>query len=259
MPKLEGRIAVVTGSDSGIGRAIAEEFAREGADVVVTFHHDQSGADETRERVEAAGRRAAVRRLDVRDEAAVAALFAEAERELGAPPYILVNNAGIGGGGKPVAELPTDDFDAVLKTDLYGPFFCIREFVRRRHALGGGGKIINVTSVHEVIPSPNNVAYAAAKGGLLTLTRSLALELAPQRININAIAPGLIATPMTAERVHDPEARRRELPNIPWGRPGQPHEVGRLALYLASDDADYITGQSFPIDGGLETNWGQGA
>ncbi|HEU4535303.1 MAG TPA: SDR family NAD(P)-dependent oxidoreductase, partial [Polyangiaceae bacterium] len=157
MKKLEGRIAIVTGADSGIGRAVAEEFAKEGADVVVTFHTDRAGADETGARVAAAGRRAIVRQADVRDEAAVAAFFADAERELGAPPYILVNNAGIGGGGKPVADLETADFDAVIKTDLYGPFFCIREFVRRRRGLGGAGKIINVTSVHEVTPSPNNV------------------------------------------------------------------------------------------------------
>ena len=126
-------------------------------------------------------------------------------------------------------------------------------------AHGGRGKIINITSVHEAIPSPGNAAYGAAKGGLLTFTRSLALELAPLRINVNAIAPGLIRTPMTAKRTEDPEKMREELPNIPWNRPGEPWEVARLALYLASEDSDYVTGQSFTIDGGLEMNWGQGA
>jgi glucose 1-dehydrogenase len=126
-------------------------------------------------------------------------------------------------------------------------------------AHGGRGKIINITSVHEAIPSPGNAAYGAAKGGLLTFTRSLALELAPLRINVNAIAPGLIRTPMTAKRTEDPEKMREELPNIPWNRPGEPWEVARLALYLASEDSDYVTGQSFTIDGGLVMNWGQGA
>jgi glucose 1-dehydrogenase len=104
-----------------------------------------------------------------------------------------------------------------------------------------------------------NAAYGAAKGGLLTFTRSLALELAPERINVNAIAPGLIRTPMTIKRTDDPEKRREEMPNIPWNRPGEPWEIAKLALYLVSEDADYVTGQSFTIDGGLEMIWGQGA
>jgi glucose 1-dehydrogenase len=258
MKKLENRIALITGSDSGMGQAMAEIFAGEGADVVVTFHTDQAGAEETRRKVEAAGRRAMVRRLDVRDEADVAALFEAVETEFGTPD-ILVNNAGMGSSGSDLADTPAEDFDRVIKTDLYGPFFCCREFIRRRRVAGGKGKIINITSVHEAIPSPGNAAYGAAKGGLLTLTRSLALELAPMRINVNAIAPGLIRTPMTAQRTEDPEKMAEELPNIPWNRPGEPWEVARLALYLASEDADYVTGQSFTIDGGLEMNWGQGA
>ena len=258
MQRLEGRFAVITGSDSGIGRAIAEEMAREGADVMVTWHSDRDGAEETRRLVEAQGRRAAVVQLDVGDEASVARLFEATERELGTPD-VLVNNAGVGSSGKPVWETTTEEFDKVVKADLYGPFFCCREFVRRRRAAGGRGRIVNITSVHEAIPSPGNAAYGAAKGGLLTFTRSLALELAPDRININAIAPGQIYTPMTAERVEDPETHEKEMHNIPWGRPGQPWEVARLAVYLASDEADYVTGQSFTIDGGLKMNWGQGA
>src|SRR5207249_11250389 len=132
---------------------------------------------------------------------------------------------GVGGGEAAVAVTKTKDFDSIIKTDLYGPFFCCREFVRRREAAGGRGKVINVTSVHEAIPSPGNAAYGAAKGGLLTFTRSLALELAPLRINVNAIAPGLIRTPMTAKRTEDPEKMNEELPNIPWNRPGEPWEV----------------------------------
>ncbi|WP_342643668.1 SDR family oxidoreductase [Rhodoligotrophos ferricapiens] len=256
--KLQDRIAVITGSDSGMGQAMAEAFAGQGADIVVTFHTDQQGAEETARLVAAAGRRAIVRQLDVRDERAVARLFDELGPELGTP-HILVNNAGVGSSGMTVAETPTEEFDKVIKTDLYGPFFCCREFIRHREAAGGGGKIINITSVHEAIPSAQNAAYGAAKGGLLTFTRSLALELAPLKINVNAIAPGLIRTPMTMKRTEDPEKRIEEMPHIPWHRPGEPWEVARLALYLASPDADYVTGQSFTIDGGLEMNWGQGA
>ncbi|WP_028033548.1 SDR family NAD(P)-dependent oxidoreductase [Chelativorans sp. J32] len=255
--RLTDRIAIVTGSDSGMGKAIAEECAREGADIVVTYHSDEEGAEETRKRVEAAGRRALVQQLDVKDESNVVSLFEAVQRELGLPD-ILVNNAGIGGGGASVAEMTTEDFDRVVKTDLYGPFFCCREFIKIRKEKRGG-KIINITSVHEAIPSPRSAAYGAAKGGLLTFTRSLALELAPLQINVNAIAPGLIRTPMTAQRTEDPEKMREELPNIPWHRPGEPWEIAKLALYLASDDSDYVTGQSFTIDGGLEMNWGQGA
>lgn len=256
--KLGGRIAIVTGSDSGIGRAIAEGLALEGADVAVTFHNDEGGAQATARQVESSGRRALVQRLDVRDEGSVADLFQAVDRTLGTP-HILVNNAGTGSSGSPLAETTTEAWDTVIKTDLYGPFFCSREFVRRRQAAGGTGKIINITSVHEAIPSPRNAAYGAAKGGLLTLTRSLALEVAYLKIGVNAIAPGLIRTPMTMARTDDPEKRAQEVPHIPWRRPGEPWEIARLALYLASDDSDYVTGQSFTIDGGLEMNWGQGA
>ena len=256
--KLDGRIAVVTGSDSGIGRAIAEALAMEGADVAITFHTDEYGATEAANQVRAQGRRAIEQPLDVRDENSVAELFRRVDRELGIPS-ILVNNAGKGTSGTPVADMETADFDDVIKTDLYGPFFCCREFVRRRRDAQGTGKIINVTSVHEAIPSPGAASYGAAKGGLLTFTRSLALEVAELRINVNAIAPGLIRTPMTQQRTDDPQTRQQEMPRIPWHRPGEPWEVARLALYLASDDSDYVTGQSFTIDGGLELNWGQGA
>lgn len=255
---LSGKVAIVTGSDSGIGQATAIELARAGADVAVTFRSDRDGAEETARLVREAGRRALVRQLDVMDEGQVEALFDATEAELGVPD-ILVNNAGTGGNAD-VAGMSTETWDRVIRTDLYGPFFCCRAFIQRRKRTGaGGGKIVNVTSVHEAIPTPGGAAYGAAKGGLLTFTRSLALELAPLRINVNAVAPGLIRTPMTQERTSDPEAMKKELPRIPWSRPGEPQEVAKLALYLASEEADYVTGQSFTIDGGLEMNWGQGA
>lgn len=258
MYRLENRIAIVTGSDSGIGRAIAVEFAHAGADIAVTFHTDSAGGEETARQVRETGQRAVLKQLDVTDEAAVETLFQSVEAELGVPD-ILVNNAGAGGDAE-VAGMTTETWDRVIRTDLYGPFYCCRAFIhRRRRATAGGGKIINITSVHEAIPTPGGAAYGAAKGGLLTFTRSLAIELAPEQINVNALAPGLIRTPMTEERTRDTEAMKEELPRIPWRRPGEPWEVARLALYLASPDSDYVTGQSFTIDGGLEMNWGQGA
>ncbi len=256
--KLHGQIAIVTGSDSGIGRAIAEAFSLEGADVVVTFHSDEGGALATAAQIAAVGRRSFIRRLDQREERSVVDMFEAVRRDFG-EAFILVNCAGKGAKHKPVAQTSASDFDDVLRTDLYGPFLCCREFVRERWAAGGLGKIINITSVHEAIPSPQSAAYGAAKGGLLTFTRSLALEVAEARINVNAIAPGLIRTPMTRHRLEDPKVRAENMKHIPWHRPGDPSEVARLAVFLASDDADYVTGQSFTIDGGLELNWGQGA
>ncbi len=256
--RLDGRVAIVTGGDSGIGRAIVEASAIDGADVALTFHSDEDGGRAAAAAAEGHGVRAMSRQLDARDDEAVERLFDEVEATLGTP-HILVNNAGIGQSGTPVAEMTAEAFDAILRTDLYGPFFTCRAFVRRRRDKGPGGKIVNVTSVHEAIPSPEASAYGAAKGGLLAFTRSLSLELAPMRINVNAVAPGLIRTPMTQERTDDPETRAEELPNIPWHRPGQPWEVARLVAYLASFESDYVTGQSFTIDGGLQMDWGQGA
>jgi len=255
---LDGQVALVTGADSGIGRAVARELAGAGANIAIVYLHDTEGADASARDVAAAGRRAHTAQVDVRDQRGVADLFDIVSDRLGVP-RILVNCAGIGAGGIPVAETTGDDWDRVIRTDLYGPFYCCRHFVQARKRAGGRGKIVNITSVHEAIPSPGNAAYGAAKGGLLTLTRSLALEVAPDRINVNAVAPGLIHTPMTEARIQDPEKRRAAEAQIPLGRPGEPWEVARLVLYLAGPDSDYVTGQSFTIDGGLEMNWGQGA
>lgn len=256
--RLEGTIAIVTGADSGIGQATAEEFAKEGADAAFTYLRDAEGAEGTRRLVEAAGRRALAIQADQRDPAAVACLFERVSAEFG-PPDVLVNAAGIGKGGAPVADMPADQWEDVIRSDLTGPFLCCQRFVRLRRALGGGGKIVNVTSVHESIPSPEAAASGAAKGGLRNLTRTLALEVAPGRIAVNNVAPGLTDTPMTAGALGDPKTRDEAMKAIPLGRPGTPREVARLIVYLASGDAHYVTGQTFTIDGGLTKNWGEGA
>jgi len=248
--RLDGVTAIVTGSDSGIGQAIAVHFAREGADVMVTYLSDREGAEETRKEIEWAGRRAAVTQLDQRREEQVARLFQETREVLGLP-YVLVNNAAVDYSGTPAAEMESEVWDRAIKTNLYGPFFCCQHFIRARREAGGRGKIINISSVHEDIPLRGGAEYDSAKGGLRMLTRTLALELAPEHINVNSIAPGMILTPMQEEVLRDPERLKRQVESIPWKRAGEPWEVARLALYLASEEADYVTGQTFVIDGGM--------
>lgn len=256
--RLKGKIAVVTGSDSGMGQATAEAFAAEGADIAITYLRDREGAEETRKKVEQCGRTAIVVHFDQRKPADVARLFDETSEQLGIAD-ILVNDAGIDSTGKQVPEMPLDDWDNELKTNLYGPFYCCQQFVRARRTVGGGGKIINITSVHQEIPRAGAAGYDVAKGGLRNLTRTLCLELAPDHINVNNIAPGMVLTPFNQPAIDDLEVREKQVQSIPWKRAAEPWEIARLAVYLASDDADYVTGQTFTIDGGLSTNLGQGA
>jgi glucose 1-dehydrogenase len=248
MLRLENRIALITGSDSGMGQAMAEEFAREGAHVVVNYFEDETGANETLRQVQAAGRRGLVVQADVRDPRAVERLFGSAQDVLGTPD-VLVNNAGVGSGGKPLHEVSDEEWDRVIRTDLYGPFHCCREFIRRRKAAGGRGRIVNVTSVHEHVPLEGAGPYVAAKHGLGGFTKVAALELAQHGITVNAVAPGEIATPMTGNEDVDPKTVER--PGIPAGRPGSAHEIAAAIAFLASDEASYVTGESFVIDGGM--------
>ncbi|UUP15726.1 SDR family NAD(P)-dependent oxidoreductase [Nitratireductor thuwali] len=256
--KLKDRVAIVTGSDSGIGQATAKAFAEEGADVTITYFHDEKGAQETRGQVEAAGRRALVVQCDQRDPAQVERVFRETEDKLGTP-FVLVNNAGIDSTGKQVADMPPEDWDREIKTNLYGPFYCCQHFIRMRRAAGGKGKIVNVTSVHQDIPRIGSAGYDCAKGGLRNLTRTLCLELAPDRINVNNIAPGMVMTPMNQPAVEDRKVYEKQVQSIPWKRAAEPWEIAHLAVYLASEDADYASGQTFTLDGGLMMNLGQGA
>jgi glucose 1-dehydrogenase len=256
--QLAGDVAIVTGSDSGIGQATAIELARAGADVCVTYHSDEGGAAQTRREVEAAGRRAIVLQVDVREESEVERMFDETAARLGVPA-ILVNNAAVNADGTHVADLESDAWDAVLRTNLYGPFYACRRFIRDRRSAGGRGRIINITSVHEEIPMEGAGAYDATKGGLRMLTRTLALELAADCITVNNVAPGMILTPMNQDALDNPEEREEKTRHIPWKRAGRPEEVAKLVVYLASEDADYVTGSSFFIDGGLRMMQGQGA
>ncbi len=258
---LTGRVALITGSDSGIGQATVIAFATAGADVVVHYLHDRDGAEQTAAQVRAAGRQAVVVQADISAEAAADAMFDEALRAL--PTLdILVNNAGVDASGTPVAELSTEVFDRAIRTNLYGAFFCCRRFINIRLAAGGGGgggKIINVTSVHEDVPNAGGADYDCSKGALRNLTRTLCLELAPHRIDVNNLAPGMVLTPFNQAAIDDPDLLREQVQSIPWKRAAEPAEIARLALFLASSDADYVTGATFVMDGGLMRNLGQGA
>lgn len=256
--KLTGKIALITGSESGIGQAVAAEFAKEGADVAVTYLHDQAGAETTKKLVEGEGRRAIIVQTDVRDPEEVAKLFEETERQLGTP-FILVNDAGVDATGDEVADMKLEDWDDRIKTNLYGPFYCCQLFIRARRRAGGEGKIINITSVHEDIPRAGAAGYCASKGALRNLTRTLTLELAPDKINVNNIAPGMVLTPMNQPALDDPKVLEEQVQSIPWKRAAEPWELAKLAVYLASEDAAYASGQTFTLDGGLSMNQGQGA
>ena len=253
--KLQGRRALITGADSGIGRATAALFAREGADVAITWHTDEAGIRETAAAVEAAGRKAVVVRSDVGDPASVASLFETAARDLGVLD-ILVNNAGQAMSGMPVAEMDDAKLERILRVNLMGPVFCAREFIKVRRAAGGRGRIVIVSSVAQHLPTPESAPYGMSKAGVGSLCRSLSRELAEDRINVNNVAPGLIETPMTADRFDHPEVLEKSLERIPWHRAGQPDEIAGAILYLASDDADYVTGHTLVVDGGLTMQWG---
>lgn len=252
--KLQGKTAWVTGSDSGIGQAIATTFAREGANVLIHFHEDEQGARDTAAMVEDAGARAEILQADFSDARNAQAFFDRAMQAMGGLD-ILVNNAGMGASHSESLQTSLDDFTRVLNVDLLTPWVLCRAAAEHMLAKGGGA-IVNITSVHEEISLPGAVSYDAAKAGLRSVTRTLALELAGKGVRINNVAPGMIATPMTASTLNDPDKAAKAASQIPMGRPGNPQEVANVVLFLASDEASYVTGSSYFVDGGLMRNIG---
>jgi glucose 1-dehydrogenase len=247
--QLAGKAAVVTGASSGIGRAIALAFGREGAAVAVNYARDAEGADSTVKEIEEGGGKAVALQADVSNVDDVKNLVGRAVAAFGRLD-VMVNNAGVEY-KMPFLETPLETWEKVISVNLTGPWLGCQEAARQMVSQGGPGRIINVSSVHEDLAMPTNSPYCAAKGGLRMLTRTIAVELAPHDITVNNIAPGAIETPMDAKLEQDPDQMGALLSEIPLGRMGKPEEVASLALYLASDASAYTTGSTLFVDGGM--------
>ncbi len=255
-PKLKGQSALVTGANSGIGRGVAIALANEGANVVVNYISHPETAEEVVAEIMQNGGAAIAVHADVSNENEVEAMFQTMFEHFGTID-ILVNNAGIQKDA-PFHEMTLADWELVIKVNLTGQFLCarsaVREFLRRGivpERSMASGKIICMSSVHEVIPWAGHVNYASSKGGIMMLMKSMAQELAPKKIRINSIAPGAIQTPINESAWSTQEALNSLLTLIPYGRIGLTTDIGKLATWLASDESDYITGASIFIDGGM--------
>jgi glucose 1-dehydrogenase len=247
--RLEGKVAVVTGAASGIGKAIALGFAAEGARVVINYRPGgHSGVEVQNEIQEGRGEAIAIA-ANVDSRTDVEQMVAQALSRFGRLD-IIVSNAGFER-KTPFLEFTDEQWHKVIGVNLYGAFLVSQAAARQMVKQGAGGKIIFISSVHEDIPFPGYTAYCASKGGLRMMMRNLAMELAEHHINVNNIAPGAIATPINKNVLDNPEEKKKALSEIPWGRFGKPEEVASVAVFLASEEADYVTGSTYYIDGGL--------
>ncbi|QSJ20287.1 glucose 1-dehydrogenase [Nostoc sp. UHCC 0702] len=254
MKKLEEKVALVTGSSGGIGQAIAVRLAQEGADVVIDYRSHLEGAEETLSKVEAAGRKALIVKADLSVISDIRQLINQGIQHFGKLD-ILVNNAGIDGKNADFWDITEADYDAVLNLNLKGTFFATQAIVQHLIETKRTGKIINISSTHEEIAFPHFTSYCASKGGVKMMMRNLAVEIGPLGITINNVAPGAIETPINSKLLNDPEKLGALLKNIPLGRLGKPEDIAPIVAFLASSDADYITGATFYVDGGLSRNY----
>lgn len=256
LKKLKGQTALVTGGSSGIGRGIVYAMAKEGANVVINYHKHREAADKIAEEIKTSGGHAIVVQADVGDEEQVIKMFQDMYEEFGTVD-ILVNNAGIQRDDN-LVNMTLKDWNSVIKTNLTGQFLCAREaakeFIKRgvvKERSKAAGKMIFMSSVHEVIPWAGHCNYAASKGGVMLLMKSLALELAPYKIRSNSIGPGAIKTPINEEAWDDKVSLGDLLEKIPYGRIGSTDDIAAGAVWLASDESDYVTGTTLFIDGGM--------
>ena len=257
VPKiLKGQKALVTGANSGIGKAVAIALGQAGADVVVNYGRDEGSTAEVVKIISSSGVRAVAIQADVSQEAQVQSMFAKMLKEFGTID-ILVNNAGLQKDSA-LEEMTLAQWNTVIGVNLTGQFLCAREAVREFKRRGvvkevsvSAGKIICMSSVHETIPWAGHVNYAASKGGIMLMMKSIAQEVAPHRIRVNSICPGAIRTPINTSAWATPEAYNSLMTLIPYRRIGEPDDIGRVAVFLASDQADYINGASIFVDGGM--------
>ncbi len=256
MQGIRGKNVLVTGGSSGIGQAIAIRFAQEGANVAINYRKGAAEAEHTHEIIHASldqmqqhGGKHILVQADVSQEADIIAMYETVRKELGSLD-ILINNAGFQISGAS-HEIPIESFDRVLATNLRGAYICAREAVKQFLAAEKPGVIINISSVHQIIPKPNYIGYSTSKGGMQNLTRTFALEYAAKGIRVNAIGPGATITPINRAWVDDPEKRAAVERHIPLARAGTSEEMAAVTAFLASDEAAYITGQTIFVDGGL--------
>jgi glucose 1-dehydrogenase len=250
MLRLEGRRALVTGSSTGIGRSTVMRLTAEGAAAIVNYVGPPDQADEVVEEVTRGGGRAIAIEADVSSEDQVQGMFARATEELGGPIDLLVNNAGV---EKPflLVDMPLEEWNKVIAVNLTGAFLCAREAARGMVGAGAPGAIVNVSSVHEVIPWAQFGHYCASKGGMKLWAQTIAKELAPKRIRVVNVAPGAIATPINKDVLEDDVKRRAVEAEIPWGRFGKPEEIAATIAWVASAEAEYVTGTTVFVDGGM--------
>ena len=251
--KLKDKVVIVTGGSGGIGQGLCNRLAKEGAKVVINYHSAKEDAEEAKANVEKAGSEALIVKADLGKIDEINNLVQSSIDHFGSVD-VLVNNAGL--------ELRDDfwdvsekDYDLVLDVNLKAVFFATQAVVKHFMATDNPGRIINISSVHEELPFPHFTSYCASKGGVKMMTRNLAVELGPMGITINNVAPGAIATPINQDLLNNPEQLKKVTQNIPLGRMGEPEDVAGIVAFLASDDAKYITGSTFYVDGGLLWNY----